>query len=288
MSLCKTCSGPLGTQNKSGYCKRHISAALAANPAWREKQRNGARMSLHSNPVRLEKLRATAVIIGKLPQSVEARRKHCIERRLWERGQAAQPKGSQARIDAGKRQSATKLPWCPPHLRDDYHRLVNRHKFKAAEARAMIEEQYALEMARFRRSIGAEENADDRLRVAICQEELTRPPVTLAQKPKPTGPREIVDRMIDLAQTLFGLDEGEILSLNQSNHIMPARYAIAMALHRNGVSYPRVAHSLNRDDHSTAMNWVKRGDYLEGRDRSFAQAVRVISSAWPADRLEAA
>ncbi len=47
----------------------------------------------------------------------------------------------------GQTVSATRMAWCPDHLRGDYRRLVNRN-FSAAEARQIILDQWAHESAR--------------------------------------------------------------------------------------------------------------------------------------------
>ncbi|EJL21913.1 hypothetical protein [Novosphingobium sp. AP12] len=290
MSGCKTCDQPLNPQNKSGYCKRHISAALAQDPAWREKQRNAARMSLRSNPERLDRMRALAVEMGKLPQAVEARRKHCIERELWKVGNASQPKGSAPRIRGGRRQSATKNAWCPPHLLDDYKALT-RTGYRAAEARAIIEDQHTVEMARFRRAIGAPEEVSDVAILAAFTEGCDKAMEVVRRAVAVAAPREPFGRALAAAGSIFQLQEDEVLSPSSASHLMPARFAIALALKRGGMSLPVIARSLNRTDHTTAMYWVKRAMERESVDPEFACAVGVIASAWASrgeQRLEAA
>lgn len=281
MSECKTCAQPLSTQNRSGYCKRHISAALAQDPAWREKQRRAARMALHSNPERLEQARKTIVAAGKLPHAVEARRRHCIERELWNVGNASQPKGSAARVRGGRRQSATKNSWCPPHLLDDYKRLV-RSRYKAAEARAIIEDQHAVEMARFRRAIGTPEEVADAALLSAFAEGCNKAMEVVAKAVAVAAPREPLGRALAAAGSIFELQEDEMLSPSSAAHLMPARFAIALALHRGGISTPVIARSLNRCDHTTAIYWLRQAKKREEEDPRFAVAVRVIADAWAA------
>ncbi len=57
----------------------------------------------------------------------------------------------EARAKAGRAISAARLAWCPVHLRQAYRDLLYVKRFKAAEAKAMILDQHASEMERFRR-----------------------------------------------------------------------------------------------------------------------------------------
>ncbi|WP_285020256.1 hypothetical protein [Novosphingobium sp. fls2-241-R2A-195] len=289
MSGCKTCGNRLGAENKSGYCKRHISAALAQDPVWREKQARAARMKLHADPVRLERMRDLAIKMGKLPQSIEGRRKHCIERELWKRGNAAQPKGSIARVRSGKRQSATKLSWCPPHLREDYKALV-RGRIPSDEARRMIEDQHAVEMARFRRSIGAPAAVADDVIISAFDEGARVTLACLTDGPRAKAPDGPLDRVMAEAQKIFDVRVDDILSLSRSQHLMPARYAIAIALQRSGMSTTVIAHSLHREDHTSAIHWIRQGERREQRDAAFRAAIGALVEAWgePIKRRKAA
>lgn len=152
---CLTCDKQLGRYNRSGYCTRHVSAAVATDPQWREKQRSGAIRALQENPDRLTRLRERARIHGQLPQAIEGRRRHAIESRIWERGHATIAADPEIRARAGRRQSATKLGWCPNDLRGAYRQLVHSKKVPAAEARRMILEQHERRMVAFRNRMEA-------------------------------------------------------------------------------------------------------------------------------------
>lgn len=71
-------------------------------------------------------------------------------------------KGTEARRDpevckrANRRQSATRLAWCPPHLRDEYRRLTRQQRMKADEARAIVLKQAQIEDQRFRDRLARE------------------------------------------------------------------------------------------------------------------------------------
>lgn len=149
---CQTCGVQLGRNNRSGYCKRHVSAAMAQNPAWREAQREGAKRALLANPTRLDALRAR----------VRARNTSS-EHRAWAADRARQiglaeigrttAHTPEAVAKRSASCTATKLAWCPPHLREDYRRLIRTKHIRAAEAREIILAQEQAEIAAMRRRL---------------------------------------------------------------------------------------------------------------------------------------
>lgn len=150
---CKTCGAPITRQSRTGYCKKHVAAAIAQRPEWREAQRAGIVRGLQANPERKDRLREQIQAVGMLPQAVEARRQRFLTERIWERGIATLAANPELRALSGKRQSNTKMAWCPRELRDEYKRLVYSQKIPAAEAKAMILEQHERDMARFRQKV---------------------------------------------------------------------------------------------------------------------------------------
>jgi hypothetical protein len=152
--LCRTCSVPLGRRNKSGFCRRHVSAHNLAQPHIRERQKAGIARKHATDPAFLDGLRARARRLAEDPVINAKRTKHFKEGRFWELGTIAANK-PEVRARAGRKSSATKLAWCPPHLRADYLALVRRKRFLAAEARAFIEDQNQVEMRRWRASVEA-------------------------------------------------------------------------------------------------------------------------------------
>ena len=151
---CATCGATLGRKNRSGYCRNHLSAAQAQDPAWREKQRSGAKRALHANPVRLDAARARMCARNRTPEHRAWAADRAREMKLHEIGHRfahtpeAQAKRSVSSI-------ATKLAWCPPHLRDDYRALIRVKKLRAAEAREIILAQDAAEVAAVRRRMAS-------------------------------------------------------------------------------------------------------------------------------------
>jgi len=152
--LCLTCSQPIGARNKSGYCRSHISAALAATPEHRARQVAGIKRKLATDPVFLDGLRRRAKVLSLDPAINEQRSRVFLAGRYWEIGNEA-ARDPAVRAKAGRAASATKLAWCPAHLRPHYQFLIRTKRMKAAEARAIILDQHDTEMARWRREVAA-------------------------------------------------------------------------------------------------------------------------------------
>lgn len=155
MTNCKTCSTPLGRYNKTGYCRRHVSAFNLSRPEVRQRQREGIARKHATDPEFLDGLRRRARALGDDPDINARRTQHFKDGRFWELGSIAS-RAPEVRARAGRKISATKLAWCPPHLRADYLHLLNTKRFPAAEARSLIEGQYEVEMRRWRASVGVE------------------------------------------------------------------------------------------------------------------------------------
>jgi hypothetical protein len=150
--VCATCATPLSRGNRSGYCKRHVSAAKAQDPAWREAQRAGAKRALQVNPERLDALRARVRAMNITPEKRARTAEHAKRIGLHAIGQrtANSPESIAKRAAASV---STKLAWCPPHLREQYRHLLYVKRIPAAEARAMILAQEAAEIAEMRRRL---------------------------------------------------------------------------------------------------------------------------------------
>lgn len=165
---CKDCGTGLGARNRSGFCRRCVGKANLSNPESARKIAEAHRRRMASPEVRAalsRKMRARLAADPELregyvarmiaanssPACDAARRRRWAAERPWEKGNAAQPAGSESRARAGRQISATRLAWCPPHLRQLYRELTQIKRLKASEARQVIEEQAEAEMARFRR-----------------------------------------------------------------------------------------------------------------------------------------
>lgn len=297
MKTCLTCGIALSRQNKKGYCRPHVSAAIAAARPKVEPRRCHCGSVLHASnqsglclkhmleqrnadPERIaikvaalkrrfavdpelrDAARERAKKLHLLPQSKEAKRRRYTPE-FQRAGVEAMKALPDVRARANAKMSATKLAWCPPHLRDEYRHLTQRKAFSAAEARAMIEEQNELEMARWRRSIGVMEEVGQSIAAAA---------------PKPT--RRPQDEAFDLATHLFGVTEDEILSPSRERRFMLPRYALGLCLRRAGFTTTGIAEALNRGDHTTAINLLARAEEFTKRDRDFARKVEQIAGCW--------
>lgn len=151
-ATCKTCRAPLSRQNKSGYCRAHVAAYNLSHPHVREAQRAGIRRKYATDPAFLDGLRRRARALADDPVINAKRTKHFKDGRIWQMGSIA-AHAPEVRERAGKSCSATKLAWCPPHLRASYLHLVRNKRLLATEARALIEDQNDVEMRRWRASL---------------------------------------------------------------------------------------------------------------------------------------
>lgn len=151
-AACQTCGKALSRQNRSGYCKHHVSAAKAQDPAWREAQRAGAKRALQANPERMDALKARMRASNTTPEKRAWAAERARQMGLAEIGRAvAQTPEAQAKRSASC--TATKLAWCPPHLRESYRHLIYSKKIPAAEAREIILAQEQAEIAAMRRRL---------------------------------------------------------------------------------------------------------------------------------------
>jgi hypothetical protein len=254
---CADCSVALGRANQSGRCRRCLILNLAKDPAFQARRQAGIRRAFQANPERREEYAARARAIHKLPQAIEARRRGAIERRIWERGNAAQgPAGSPARVRAGKKGSAAKLAWCPPHLREHYRYLVYSQHVKAAEARALILEQHEAEMRRWRRAVGVEEPAK--------------------VDATPSKGVLFIDRASAVASAWAGVPDIWVKSRDQA--VTRARWAVYLALRRGGWSVHRI--SVETGMERKGIHYaLERAEVFAAAPGEFADLLRKVCAA---------
>lgn len=153
---CTVCAKPLGPRNKSGLCASHNGARRAAmlmrNPETRAKVSRSRKLMFQADPA---KKAVAAANLEKARQKRVQPGANIARDRIWERGNAARPKGCEARKRAGRRQSATWYAWCPPELRDTARFLLRHKRMARAEVEAIIAREHAVAMRRWRASIGA-------------------------------------------------------------------------------------------------------------------------------------
>lgn len=156
MATCKDCPAELSQRNTSGYCRKCIGRAVWKKPGFREKQRRGIKRAIHGDPATLEKYRENARKAAKSPAAAKARKERWHRERVWEQGNLA-ARAPEVRERAGRATALTRLPWCPPHLLDLYRDLTRTKRIPADEAKQMVLEQEAAEIAAVRRRMGFEE-----------------------------------------------------------------------------------------------------------------------------------
>lgn len=156
MGACKSCRATLGARNQSGYCRKCFSRSVPVSDETRAKISAGIKRKLMEDPEFAEQRKEHARQASRSPAAVEARTERWKRERLWEKGTAARCKPEVAKR-AGRTLSARRLAWCPPHLRQAYLDLINVKRIKAAEARRMIEDQVAAEIAAVRRRMNFQE-----------------------------------------------------------------------------------------------------------------------------------
>ena len=156
MGACKSCRATLGARNQSGYCRKCFSRSVPVSDETRAKISAGIKRKLMEDPEFAEQRKEHARQASRSPAAVEARTERWNRERLWEKGTAARCKPEVAKR-AGRPLSARRLAWCPPHLRQAYRDLINVKRIKAAEARRMILEQDAAEVAAVRQRMNYQE-----------------------------------------------------------------------------------------------------------------------------------
>lgn len=151
---CRDCGKPLEKRNSSGFCRTHSAARQMMDPEAREKMARSRRMMFAANPEKREEQAERMRRVRELPQARERRGENLRGGEMTRLSNAVRPKGSAARMKAGARISATKLAWCPPHLRPLYREIRRGKGYTYDEAKALVLETYEAELARFRRKHG--------------------------------------------------------------------------------------------------------------------------------------
>jgi hypothetical protein len=153
---CTDCGVAVCSRNVSGFCRRCVGVANMRSVEARAKVSTSYRRRLQADPAAMAAARQR-LATARDARDADARRERWIAGKFWLQGQCSQPAGSPARVRAGQRQSATKLAWCPPHLRADYRFLTVEKRLPAAEARELIERHHVAELARWSRQCHAGE-----------------------------------------------------------------------------------------------------------------------------------
>jgi hypothetical protein len=144
-AACTDCAAALGhnPRRKGTRCKPCNARAIATSPVHRAAM-SRAMVRRWADPNEATRL-ARAISDGITPEERERRRQRgtisCNAR-----GAAA---GSEARTRAARTLSQTRLGWLPVEYRADYFHLRRNHKFRAADARRIIEAQIERDIGRY-------------------------------------------------------------------------------------------------------------------------------------------
>lgn len=141
MSACP-CGNPIGPKNRSGLCRSCVAKRNNANPAVVAARLAGIRRH-HADPAvkAASAARLAGYYANMSDEERDRRREH--GRRMY-REVLSQPevraknRAPEVRKRAGEKRTATVLADIPPHLRDEYKRLVRTNNATAAEARRMV------------------------------------------------------------------------------------------------------------------------------------------------------
>lgn len=256
MSQCKTCGGYVSNKSKSGDCRSCSNARMNADPEIMARRKAGMLRKAKTDPVYRQEMR------DRLAKAREHRKPRTREHMLMigAMGRAAKTEESHAR--AGRNSSATKLAWCPAHLREDYRALTGTKGYSTAEARQIIEEQHELEMARWRARTG----------LVVTGGSL--PPIeSVSQHIAPAR------RVLGRAAQVFSVSVDDIKGSSRQQMFVRPRCAIAHVLYAHGWSSPRIAAFLGKGDHTTCLNWLKRAEEMLA-DEAFDCAVEELEDAW--------
>lgn len=276
MKTCRTCNAELYRRNKSGLCR----VCVAFDPETQQRRKDGQRRAYQQRPELLvaatDRLRATT----KTPEHAARARKMMVEGRLWERGVAAKgAPGSEVNQRIGRSVSNARLAHIPPELRADYRRLVQIKGFSAAEAQQIIAEQHEMQMARWRREIGADQ---PKKRNAPAPAAVKSKPALHAAEalPVPILPHmPLFDRAIALAANETGIAPSLMLGRGRSREIVRARWIVFNVLRAAGRSLPTIARMCGHKDHSTILHGLRETENTAHYHPDFAKALRSVMAA---------
>lgn len=114
----------------------------------------------------------------------------------------------------------------------------------------------------------------------LCLEHIhlnRRPPADLALPRRETTGKVVTffasDIVAKVAKSLR-LEPQDVTGRSQANDVMNARAACAVIMRQAGMSYPRIAHRLGRNNHTSIMNMVRHFDRYVERAPVIGQIVR--------------
>lgn len=144
---CITCGKPIGPRGKTGYCRKHHNQS----PESRAKRSEVMKRLWSTDPAYRDHMTTAGAANLRTETAVTRRAAAVKANRTWEKASAAIT--PEHRAKGALRNTETLLGHIPREYRDMYRVLTRNRRVPAAEAAAMIHEQHALDMARFRRKL---------------------------------------------------------------------------------------------------------------------------------------
>lgn len=86
---------------------------------------------------------------------------------------------------------------------------------------------------------------------------------------------------VERAAYLCGFTYDRLIRRGREVAVAEARFAVMLALYREGWSFPQIAEATGRSDHTTAINGVKAAVALEQSDPGFAIVVKGVAECAP-------
>lgn len=140
---CLDCSAPISAQSKTGRCRPCAARACGKDPALIEKRAATHRRKFREDTAYRERKARLMRTYNKrpmTPERIEALRAIMRKNRRGLEKPEARAKWMAGRAEAGRKRHETVMAWCPVQYRALYTHLRVSKKFKAAEARQMIED----------------------------------------------------------------------------------------------------------------------------------------------------
>lgn len=88
-----------------------------------------------------------------------------------------------------------------------------------------------------------------------------------------------VQRLARIVSAMTGITAPELMGAGRSRHLAYARFAIAYAARKAGMSYPEIGRCMGNRDHTTIMHADKQAAKMCKLDPCFATRCRILISA---------
>lgn len=157
--VCATCPTPVSNEAKTNYCRACTRARNNKIPELTAKRAEGKRRSLQ-DPVNYARACQIAAANIRRAMSDPAKRAKFVELGKAKAAIYFADPEIRARVNdpalrkaVGRKISETRMAWCPPEYRQQYHDIMRLRVATAAEAREMIREQIDRDRARAKASL---------------------------------------------------------------------------------------------------------------------------------------